>query len=199
MPTRFDRAFARLNLEAQRRVLVLLDEFEQGRMSRRRFEVMVAAAIGSAKAEATVFGDVAMAALLGVAPLGIPPNVGDPGRWVRASGTVLDFEPPTVDDLLVSRQLRFGRLARAEVSGQVQDTMQVSMQANGVDKWVRRTEPEPCPLCTELADGQPRPTTVRMARHEGCVCHQDPVPQSQPWGNSGWALVNPEIRSRWAA
>lgn len=199
MPSRFDGAFDQLNRRAQRRVLELLEAFEDGRMSRQRFQYAIAAAVSTSKVEATAFGDVAMAVALGTAPLGIPSNVRDPSRWARAAGTLLDFEPDTVDDLFASRQLRFARLARAETASQVQDTMQVSMQANGVEKWVRRTEPEPCPLCTELADGVPRPTTVRMARHEGCVCHQDPVPQSQPWGNSGWANVNPRIREEWAA
>lgn len=199
MPSRFDGAFDLLNRRAQQRVLDLLAQFEAGQISRQRFQYAIAAAVSTSKVEATAFGDVAMAVALGVAPLGIPANVADPSRWARAAGTLLDFEPDTVDDLLVSRQLRFGRLARAETASQVQDTMQVSMQANGVEKWVRRTEPEPCPLCTDLADGVARPTTVRMARHEGCVCHQDPVPQSQPWGNSGWANVNPAIRDEWAA
>lgn len=199
MPSRFDRAFQRLNVRAQQRVLELLQDFEDGRISRRRFEAGFAAAISRSKVEATAFGDVAMAVALGVSPLGIPANVGDQSRWVRASQTLLDFEPETVEDLSRSRQARVARVARAETATQVQDAMQVSMRGNGVDRWTRATEPEPCPLCTELADGVARPTTVRMARHEGCVCRQDPVAQSQPWGNSGWANVADTIKADWAA
>jgi hypothetical protein len=198
VPTRFDSSFQRLTERSQTAVLELLQDFEDGRISRQRFQYAVAAVIARSKADATVFGDVAMAAILGVRPLGIPPNVQDPSRWVRASGTILDFEPE-MEDLLVSRQLRFARLARAETATQAQDTMQVSMRANNVERWIRQTDNEPCPLCVELADGVARPTTVRMARHEGCVCRQQPVPQRQPWGNSGWANVNPTIREQWAA
>lgn len=199
MPSRFDRAFQRLNVRAQQRVLGLLEDFEDGRISQSRFEAGFAAAISRSKVEATAFGDVAMAVMLGVSPLGIPANVGDQSRWVRASRTLLDFEPDTVEDLSVSRQKRFSRVARAETATQVQDTMQVSMRANGVERWTRATDPEPCPLCTELADGVARPVTVRMARHEGCVCRQQPVPQRQSWGNSGWGLVSDAIKADWAA
>lgn len=199
MPTPFDRAFGRLNRLAQRRVLELLQDLEDGRISRQRFQYSVAAAISTSKVEATAFGDVAMAVALGTAPLGIPPNVGDPGRWVRASGTLLDVEPSTVDDLFASRQSRFARMARAETATQVQDTMQVSMRANNVDRWIRQTDAEPCPLCTELADGISRPVTVRMARHEGCVCRQQPAGSSSGWGNTGWSNVNAVVKAEWAA
>lgn len=197
MPTAFDRAFDRLNRQSQRRVLELLQDFEDGRISKRLFQAQVAAAISTSKVEATTFGDVAMAAALGVAPLGVPPNVKDPDRWARATATLLERRPDTVDDLLESRQLRFARLARAETATQVQDTMQVSMRANNVERWVRRTDRDPCPLCTQLADGVARPVTVRMARHEGCACSQQPAGSRSGWGNSGWANVNPQIQAEW--
>lgn len=199
MPTPFDRAFARLNEQSQVRVLELLQELEDGRISRRAFQAAVAGAITTSKAEATAFGDVAMAVALGTTPLGIPTNVTDPSRWFRAAGTLLDAEPDTVDDLLVSRQLRFARLARAETATQVQDTMQVSMRANNVERWIRQTDQDPCPLCTELADGISRPVSVRMARHTGCACRQQPVGARGSWGNTGWSNVNPAIRAEWAA
>lgn len=198
MPTPFDRAFGRLTSRSEQRLREVLQDFEDGRISRRRYEIGVAQVLRVSVAEATSFGDVVMAALLGTSPLGVPPKPRDPAKWVRAAGTILDFEPETVD-LQASRLARISRLGRAETSAAAQDTMQVSMQANGVDRWVRKTDPDPCPLCTELADGVARPTTVRMARHEGCVCRQQPVGNGQSWGNSGWGNVNPAIRDRWVA
>lgn len=197
MTTRFERAFVRLNRRAEQRLVEALRDLEDGRISRSRFEVVVAQALRVSTAEATTFGDVAMAALLGVRPLGVPPVARNVAAWREAAATVLEFEPASVE-LSRSRELRLARLGRAETANAVQDTMQVSMQANNVERWVRATDSDPCPLCTELADGVARPSTVRMSRHEGCMCRQQPVRQSAPVGNSGWDLVNPAIRERWS-
>lgn len=197
MTTRFDRAFARLTRRSELRLLEQLEAYADGQISRFRFEVAVAQALQLSVAEATTFGDVAMAALLGTSPLGVPPPSKDLGKWRRAAGTVLEFDPETVE-LALSRQARLSRVGRAETAAAAQDAMQVSMRANNVERWVRATDPDPCPLCTELADGVARPTTVRMARHEGCACRQQPVGSRSGWGNTGWGNVDTAIRERWA-
>lgn len=200
MRTRFDRAFVRLTSEQERQVLALFDRFEEGLMSEDRLAVEVAALVGVSKARAASFADVAVAAALGTAVLGMPPQQYDPSRVVRAVRTLMDAEPSTVESLVESRQARLSRMVRSETAKTVQDGMQTAHRANGVQKWVRETDDEPCPLCEQLADNVPRSVDIRMSRHEGCVCWPRAIQTSprESWGNTGWANVNPAIREQWS-
>lgn len=191
---RFDAAFQRLTREAQRDVLRLLERFEAGGISQRQFEAGVAVAISRSQVRGARLGDVSMAALLGTVPIGLEAGRVDQPRMVRAVRTLLGFDPQTVD-VTVSRQARFARLARSEPAAQVQASMQDSMRHNGVERWVRRTDANPCPLCTELADGIARVVSVQMTRHEGCLCYPMPVVSGSPADGrpakpSGFALAN---------
>lgn len=177
--TGFDRALKRLTREAQRDVLRLLGRYEEGGISKRQFEAAVAVAISRSQVRGARLGDASMASLLGTAPIGLEASRVDQRRMVRAVRTILGSDLVS-EDVRLSRQARFERLARAEPAAQVQDTMQDSMQRNGVERWVRRTDAEPCPLCTDLADGIARSASVRMTRHEGCLCHPMPVVSGNP-------------------
>jgi hypothetical protein len=177
---RFDRTVRRLTEMSRREVLSLLAQFEAGEIDRREFEASVALVIAQNQVRAAKIADIGMAAMVSeqlkmlVSPLGLPADRVDQARMVRAVGTILAFDPKTVD-LTVSRQLRFGRLAVAEPAAQLQDTMHRAMAGHGVTGWVRQTDSDPCPLCTELADGVVRSFRSKMSRHEGCVCIPRPA------------------------
>lgn len=195
---RFDRAVRRLTGASRREVLALLAQFEAGEIDQADFEVAVALVISRSQVRASRLGDLGAAALVSdlmrtlVSPLGLPADRVDQSRIVRAVGTLLRFDPKTVG-LAESRQLRFGRIAVAEPAAQMQQTMQTAMRAHGVSGWVRQTDAEPCPLCTELADGKVRPMTVSMTRHEGCVCYPRPVTMVRQVRVTTSELVTPEF------
>jgi hypothetical protein len=178
--SRFEQAARRLSGAVRRQVLELLALLEAGELSYDQFVTEAVTAIVQAQARAAAIGDLGMAALLSrqlgrlVPPVGLGPSRADPGRMRRALQTWWVYAPVTVG-LWESRQARLARLAVAETSAQVQDSMQQAMVSQGVAGWVRATDAEPCPLCTELADGKVRPVTVKMARHEGCVCWPQPA------------------------
>jgi hypothetical protein len=178
--TRFELASRRLTGTVRRRVEQLLAQLQAGDISYQQFVVEAVAAIVQAQARAASIGDVGMAALLTrqlgrlVPPVGLGPTRADPARMRRALRTWWVAAPVTVG-LWESRQARLGRLAVAETAAQLQDSMQQAMVRQGVRGWVRATDVNPCPLCTELADGKIRPVTVNMARHEGCVCWPQPA------------------------
>jgi hypothetical protein len=178
--TRFELASRRLTGTVRRRVEQLLAQLQAGDISYQQFVLEAVAAIVQAQARAASIGDVGMAALLTrqlgrlVPPVGLGPTRADPARMRRALRTWWIAAPVTVG-LWESRQARLGRLAVAETAAQLQDSMQQAMVRQGVRGWVRATDVNPCPLCTELADGKVRPVTVKMARHEGCVCWPQPA------------------------
>jgi hypothetical protein len=178
--SRFEIASRRLTGSVRRQVEALLRQLQAGELSYQQFVLEAVTAIVQAQARAAAIGDLGMAALLSrqlgrlVAPVGLGPTRADPGRMRRALRTWWVAVPVTVG-LWESRQARLTRLAEAETAAQLQDTMQQAMVRQGVRGWVRATDVEPCPLCTELADGKVRPVTVKMARHEGCRCWPQPA------------------------
>jgi hypothetical protein len=177
---RFDRTVRRLTEMSRREVLSLLAQFEAGEIGQADFEASVALVIAQNQVRAAKVADIGMAVMVSeqlrmlVGPLGLPASRVDQARIVRAVRTILSGGPKTVE-LSVSRQMRFGRLAVAEPAAQLQDTMHRAMAGHRVTGWVRQTDSDPCPLCAELADGIVRPHTVKMARHEGCVCIPRPA------------------------
>lgn len=64
--------------------------------------------------------------------------------------------------------------ARSEPLLTVATTVQTAMVDREVFGWTRVLSGGSCPLCTRWADGVTRPATVRMARHPGCDCIQQP-------------------------
>ena len=178
--TRFEIASRRLTGRVRRQVETLLAQLQAGDISYQQFVAEAVGAIVQAQARAASIGDVGMAALLTrqlgrlVPPVGLGPTRADPARMRRALRTWWIAAPVTVG-LWESRKARLGRIAVAETAAQLQDTMQQAMVRQGVRGWVRATDVNPCPLCIELADGKVRPVTVKMARHEACVCWPQPA------------------------
>lgn len=67
-----------------------------------------------------------------------------------------------------------GDWARSEPLLTVATAVQAAMVAREVAGWTRVLSGGSCPLCVRWGDGVTRPVTVRMARHPGCDCIQQP-------------------------
>lgn len=177
---------ARLLAANETAVLALWARHLAGDLDEATFVVLAAAEIDRANARAVTAADAAVAAVLTaqlrrpVPPVGFPVATGQP-RLREAVRTVLadpvDY-PQTVDELAESRAVRLGRLARAEPAGAAQNAVHEVMQRQPVQGWRRAVNAGACPLCRRWADGKVRRPTVRMARHIGCSCIQQPIAAS---------------------
>lgn len=128
----------------------------------------VAATVDAHRSQGVGLGDLFAAATMGLLPLGVAP-ADERGRLVDALGTLLrDVE--TRDDATA----RVGRLAAAEPAGAAQDATMTAYSQRGVNRVVRRTSADACPLCTTLAAEGAIPAGWRFARHPGCSCY--PIP-----------------------
>ena len=111
-----------------------------------------------------------------VRPLGLRPTAEqiDHDR-IRADVDRILAERPAVDDLAASQEARLRRLARSEPLLTAAATVHTAMERHGATGWTRLVDRDPCPVCRGWADGVTRAATVRMARHLGCGCIQQPV------------------------
>lgn len=105
-----------------------------------------------------------------VPPLGLRPTRAqvDQERMRAEIDRILDLHP---DDSPASGLTEW---ARSEPLVTVATAMQLGLRLRGA-WWVRSLTGTSCPLCTGWADGRARPPTVRMGRHRGCDCLQQPV------------------------
>lgn len=174
----------RLGLAAQARVRRLWDRHVAGDLDESEFVTLAAALIALSKQTATAAADVAVSVDV-ARRTGRPPQpVGlvepdETGRLRGAVDTVIHDRPVTVPEelLAVSVGDRLGRLARSETLTSAQTATQTRYETSGVaDRWVRKTDSDPCPVCVAWADGVPRSWDVRMNRHPNCACI--PVPES---------------------
>ncbi len=176
---RYQQALMRLSEQARTE---MVDLWRSG-LARSTFEIAAAAAVARADVRATRLADagftVAVLALRAGRPVpsGVVPSVDQ--RVLRdAIAQVLDTDIETAvtpEQLAASREARLARLARNEPLVTAASTIDGLMVDRGFG-WVRRTDPDPCPLCVRWSDGKVRPASVRMARHVGCACVQQPVP-----------------------
>lgn len=172
-----------LSAETERTITGLHDAYLAGDLSESRFIEAAAGAIARGERRAVVTADRAAAVqltrLLGrrVAPVGDdrPESERKPNRLRDAVGAVLAARPDSAsgDALSGSQRTRLGRLARAEIKRAGQRTLGRRLRSSGVG-WTRATGDDPCPLCTEWADGVVRPASVEMATHPDCSCVQRP-------------------------
>src|SRR5690606_41879062 len=103
-------------------------------------------------------------------PLGLRPTPAQVApRWLRAE--IVRSLPRHPDDSPASGLTAW---ARSEPLVTVATAMQLALRLRGA-WWVRSLTGSSCPLCTRWADGRARPPTVRMGRHRGCDCLQQPV------------------------
>lgn len=174
--------FRQLSAQAQRDVWDLFDRWQAGGLSEAEFVAAAAAVIARADGRAARLADRAMAVqlsrLLGRRIPPDPTDLKDQRPRLTESVTTLLAERPeiatTAAALAVSQRERLGRLARSEPLSVGQHAVQKNLEREQVG-WVRRTGPDPCPLCIEWDDGEVRPATVRMAHHPNCSCVQSPA------------------------
>lgn len=168
------------------RVLALWAAVEAGGLSEAEFVPLASALIATANAAGVTLADLGLAAEVTrqlrspASPLGLRPNrvQADQERIAAGLDSVLAEQPvgaDTPEALAESRRARLSRFARSEPLLTVATATQVAMQRHDASGWVRQTAGKSCPLCVAWDDGVVRPTTVRMARHPGCDCLQQPT------------------------
>lgn len=184
--SRFQQATARLGTQTEREVRALWARHEAGEIDRATFVTLAAARIARSNRRAVAMADLALATRIAQVMRRPPTTLGllpddrevDQPRIAKSVRTVLAEQIVTAGsatELAESRATRLGRLARAETQSTVQDATQRGMAERQLPGWTRETDPDPCPLCTGWADGVVRRPTVRMIRHVGCSCVQQPV------------------------
>lgn len=180
----FRDILARLMASTETAVVALHARLDAGELTEAEFVALAAAVVNRADAKASVVADLSVAAAVmtqtrrPVAPAAVG-FVDQQPRLRESIRTLLRTEvewPDSADDLAASRRVRLGRLARAEPASAAQGAAQQAMeQQPAVRGWRRRLNATPCALCRGWADGKVRPTRIRMNRHTGCSCIQEPV------------------------
>lgn len=177
----YQQQLKQMSSRTEAQIVELWRQHLDGEFDLDRFVVLAAAVVARSNARAATIADLALAATIArqlgrsVGPVGIV-ETSDQDVLRDAVRKVVDTEVEAEgDDLAESRESRLARLARNEPLMTATKAMGAAMAARGITGWVRRTDVDPCPKCIEWADGVVRPPTVRMARHIGCSCIQQPV------------------------
>lgn len=184
--TAFRDGVTRLANQTEREIARLYGRLAQGNIDRDTFVVLAAQVIARARAKGVSLADLALAAeavrQIGeeFGPLGLTPPDNDIDRLENSVGSVLEERPDYIEDrdrerLRESQRARLTRLARDSSAEAATWAMRLAMIERGVRGWVRETDVNPCPVCTNLADGVVRSARVRMIRHTGCACVQRSV------------------------
>lgn len=180
----FGDAVTRLASQTEREIARLYERLASGGIDRDTFTVLAAQVIARARARGVSLADLALAAeairQIGddTGPIGLTPPENDIERLEGSVGSVLDERPDSADDrerLRESQRSRLTRLARDSSAEAATWAMRLAMLTRGVRGWVRETDANPCPVCTNLADGVVRSPRVTMIRHTGCACTQRSV------------------------
>lgn len=183
--TAFRDAVGNLAARTEREVVALFGRYQRGAISQGRFVDLAATVIARARAKGVSLADLSLTATIirtlgqRTAPLGLTPPADDTERLTQSVATVLGQEidsATTPDALRESQALRLGRLARDSAVEASVFGLSLGARTRGLDGgWTRETDPDPCPVCTGLADGVARPWTVTMKRHTGCACTPRPA------------------------
>lgn len=180
--TVFRDGVARLANQTEREIAALYARLERGSIDRDTFVVLAARVIARARARGVSLADLTLATeairQIGdqAGPLGLTPPDNDIERLEGSVGSVLDERPDYEGERLrESQRARLGRLARDSSAEAATWGMRLAMLERGVKGWVRETDVDPCPVCTNLADGVVRSPRVTMLRHTGCACVQRTV------------------------
>jgi hypothetical protein len=110
--------------------------------------------------------DLGIAQAIGRLPLGLVPAPTVTHRVEVALRTLIRVEEP---------RIRIGRMAHAIPLSEWRSGRTEAMVRQEVRGWTRATGPDPCPLCTSLADGAVLPPDAQMIEHPGCSCVQQVV------------------------
>lgn len=177
----YQEQLTRLSDRTEAQIIKLWRRHVDGEFDVDRFIVLAAAVVARSNARAATTADLALTATIArqlgrmVGPVGIV-DTSDQQVLRAAVRKVVDTEVQAEnEELAESREVRLARLARNEPLVTATKAMGAAMAARGITGWIRKTDPDPCPLCVSWADGVVRPPTVPMARHIGCSCIQQPV------------------------
>ena len=165
-------------------VVAALAAYAAGTLTAEAFVAVVAAYVAAGNSAGAALGDLSLAAAVtlalgaAVAPQGITPPATDPERLTKAATKILDdldrdrTEDP--DAALAAAQMRFRRLAEAEIHQAVAQAYDTALKGSRhVTGWTRGLEPNACQLCTWWwRNGQVWPADHPMPRHTGCDCSQ---------------------------
>lgn len=178
------RAAATLADRAAATIDAMWDRVEDGALSVAQFRALAASVIAAANTQGVSLADLGVTAealrqLRDAAPLGLTPEPVqvDQDRLSVALHRIITADidsAVTADEIAASRRARVTRFARDETLLTVATATQRALKERKAG-WVRRTDPNPCTICVNLADGKVRSANVAMARHKGCACLQQPV------------------------
>ena len=162
----------------------ILAAWQAGTISADTLPTWLSGAIRLGAGRAVHMADAGLSAQLGQI-IGRPvPMVGLvlPSTTIAAIGQGVDTVLPPPDELehlddsaqadLVDQAQRLASSAPLE-AGQV--AHQDAMEAQGIEGWIRQTDPDPCELCQALADGTVIPINKKMITHPNCSCVAVPV------------------------
>lgn len=178
--TAFRDAVGNLAARTEREVVALYGRYQRGDIDRGRFVALAAAVLARARTKGVSLADLAFTAEVikalrrRTAPLGLTPPEGDTERLQQSVATLLDQDidyASTPEELRGSQAARLSRLARdSAVEAAVFGFAQAARETGFSSGWTRETDLNPCPVCTNLADGVQRSWSVTMKRHTGCAC-----------------------------
>jgi hypothetical protein len=174
----------RLARRTEREIAELWRRHQANLIDTETFIELAALVVARARARGVVLADLSVAAGAAAAlsalpePVGLTPPDNDIERLETSVRTILEEDVATVatpEELVESQGSRLARLARDAPAEAVTWAMSHAMKSRKSIGWVRSTDPNPCPMCTRLADGVVRSPDVLMKRHTGCMCVPEPV------------------------
>lgn len=168
------RSTRRLADRTRRIVEGLWQQVLSGTITFALFRSLAASAVAHANAAGVHVADIGLAAEVSrqlrqpVSPLGLRPDpvALDRARMGRDVDRLTAYQDPLPS---------LSNWAASEVYLTVATATQVGMERREISGWTRLLTEPSCPLCIDWADGIVRPTSVRMKRHNGCDCIQQPV------------------------
>lgn len=158
--------------DTQRKVAAVYAALQDGQVSRREAEQLIAAIINHANAssvalaEAGIIWQVQEVAAIPVPALGVAP-LDDHSKLVTAARTVLAASAVDDDPLM-----RLQRLARSEpLHAGHRAASEVMSRHKAVEGWTRQMEAGACQLCRWWwRDGRVWPAAHPFQSHQGCNC-----------------------------
>lgn len=181
----FRDAVGTLASRTEREVTALYERHQRGAIDRDQFVALAATVLARARAKGVALADLSFTAAIiralgqRTAPLGLTAPPDDTERLRESVNTVLTQEVKTAttpEELKESQLARLTRLARDSAAEAAVFGFTESARRRGVrGGWTRETDLNPCPVCSNLADGVVRSWNVSMIRHTACACVPRPA------------------------
>ncbi len=176
----YQDATGELSSQVQEQVLTALAAYVAGQLTAEALVAVVAAYVAAGNAGAAALGDLALAAAVTLttgipaAPIGTTRPLDEPARLTRSAATILADLDAADSKSLEAAQMRYQRLAEAEVRKAVADAYADALAASdAVVGWTRGLEPEACQLCRWWwREGRVWDPDHPFPQHKGCDCSQ---------------------------